>query len=49
MQQLKRLHLHMYRNEINTQNRFSEYEFCSLEGLMIHLSYLNVSAELGNN
>lgn len=49
MDQIKRLHLHMYRNEISTQNRFAEYEYCSLEGLMIHLSYKNVSANLGNN
>lgn len=49
MDQIKRLHLHVYRNEISTQNRFAEYEYCSLEGLMIHLSYKNVSAALGNN
>lgn len=46
---MKRLHLHVYRSEISTQNRFSEYEYCSLEGLMIHTSFKNVSAALGNN
>lgn len=46
---MKRLHLHIYRDEINTQNRFAEYEFCSLEGIMLHTSFKNVSAALGNN
>ena len=46
---IKRLHLHLYRNEISTQNRFSEYEFCHLESVMVHLSFKNVSAALANN
>lgn len=46
---MQRLHLHLYRDSTFTQNKFSEYEFCSLEGIMIHTSYKNVSTNLGNN
>ncbi len=46
---MQRLHLHLYRDSVQTQNKFAEYEFCSLEGLMIHTSYKNVSQILGNN
>lgn len=43
------LHLHVYRDEINTQNWFDEYETCFIESIYIHNSFLNVSSELGNN
>lgn len=46
---MQRLHLHVYRDVISTQSKFAEYEFCTLESVMIHLSYKNVSANLSNN
>lgn len=43
------LHLHVYRNEINTQNWFDDYWECNIESVYIHNSYKNVSINLNNN
>lgn len=43
------LHLHLYRDNTYTQNRFAEFEFARLESVMVHTSWTNVSASLGNN
>ena len=49
MSKFERLHLHVYRDEFQTQNKLSFYEKSYLEGIMIHTSFKNVSASLGNN
>lgn len=46
---MQRLHLHLFRDNTFTQSKFAEYEFCSLECIMIHTSFKNISATLGNN
>ena len=46
---MSRLHLHKYRDEINTQGRFDDYETCYVESVYIHNSFLNISQEIGNN
>ena len=46
---MKRLHLHLYNDSINTNNLFTEYSHGYLESVMIHTSYLNVSSQNGNN
>lgn len=46
---MQRLHLHLYRENTYTQNKFAEYEFAKLESVMIHTSFKNVSSVLGNN
>jgi len=43
------LHLHVYWNEINTQNRFDDYTECNIESVYIHNSFKNVSQNIGNN
>lgn len=46
---MKRLHLHLYNDSINTNNLFTEYSHGYLESIMLHTSFLNVSAQNGNN
>lgn len=45
---MKRLHLHCYKDTFNTQGEFAQYDQVQLESIYIHLSYFNVSNELGN-
>lgn len=45
---MKRLHLHCYKDTFNTQSEFSQYKQVQLESIYIHVSFFNISNELGN-
>jgi hypothetical protein len=45
---MKRLHLHCYKDTFNTQGEFAQYNQVQLESIYIHMSYFNVSNEIGN-
>lgn len=46
---MKRVHLHLYNENINTNNLFTEYSTGFLESIMIHTSFCNVQALNDNN
>lgn len=41
--------MHLYRNEFQTQSKFSRFDYCMLESVQVHTSFMNVSSSIGNN